>query len=655
VKFDERLEGFAVPVGTSHRPDGSCEFAVWAPRPKSVKLHLFGSEIDSGVNSPEISSGKSSDRYIEMERNSFGYFRATVADIPCKCRYMYRLELQENSHGVGPLKWTERPDPASRFQPEGVHCASQVVDLESFSWTDQGWKSPTIEQSIFYELHIGTYTPAGTLGAVVEQLPKLANLGVTTVELMPVAQFSGARNWGYDGVYPYAVQNTYGGPQALQSFVNAAHASGLAVALDVVYNHLGPEGNYLSDFGPYFTERYKTPWGQAINFDGTESEPVRRFFIDNAIHWFEKYHIDVLRLDAIHGIFDFSALPFLAELQERVDETSKRLGRELILVAESDLNDAKVLLPREIGGYGVKAQWSDDFHHSLHTLLTNERDGYYGDFGEVRDLAAVLKHGWLYEGQFSPFRRRRHGNPARGIPRSRFVVYSQNHDQVGNRASGERLSQLVNFEAQKLAAGVTLLSPFAPLLFMGEEYGETSPFLYFTDHADQDLIAAVRRGRRTVCAESGWQNEVSDPQSPATFKNSTLRHMVDKEPHRTLRRLYQTLLCFRRKNELDASTDWLVTEDEKGKTLKLIRTRNGMAIAIVFNFGAKVLAGVTGQLLELDPELALGRWSVALCSSDATWLGPGLKSGDELAVNDPIALFSQSFLVLLCNAITEGA
>jgi maltooligosyltrehalose trehalohydrolase len=631
-----------MPVGVEQRADGSYEFAVWAPRHESVKLHLFGSAWRAAVDAPANSADYSNERYIKMERNNFGYFRATVENIFPDCRYMYQLNGPEN----GRLNGTERPDPASRSQPEGVHRASQVVDLRSFSWTDRDWKAPALEKSVFYEVHIGTYTPAGTLDALAEQLAKVADLGVTTVALMPVAQFPGARNWGYDGVYPYAVQNTYGGPRALQRFVNAAHAHGLAVALDVVYNHLGPEGNYLSEFGPYFTEKYKTPWGPAINFDGAQSEPVRRFFIDNAIDWFENYHIDALRLDAIHAIFDFSAVHFLAELQERVHEAGKSLGRELILVAESDLNDAKVLLPRERGGYGMKAQWSDDFHHSLHTLLTKENRGYYADFGDVKDLAVVLRDGWLYRGQYSTFRRRRHGNSARGIARSGFVVCSQNHDQVGNRARGERLSQLVNFEAQKLAAGVTLLSPFVPLLFMGEEYGETSPFLYFSEHEDESLIEAVRRGRQAEFVEFGWQNEVPDPQDAATFKNSKLRGLDYKEPHHTLRRFYQMLLRFRQDNQFGASADWLVIADDKRKMVKLIRTRNSKTIAIIFNFAGEALDGMPKEVLELDSQSVPGPWAVAFCSSDAKWLGPGATSGDDAGGQDSITLSPQSFLVL---------
>jgi maltooligosyltrehalose trehalohydrolase len=638
----ERLEDLSFPVGASRRRDGCWDFAVWAPKHKRIQLLLFGAPRISAA-SVSFSGGPQaaellgeSTRSIEMGRNELGYFRAAVTDVPTECRYVYRLPCDGNAG----KKWTERPDPASRFQPEGVHGASQVIDLDEFVWTDSGWRAPSFRETVFYELHVGTYTSAGTFDAVCEHLPKLAGLGITTVELMPVAQFPGARNWGYDGVYPYAVQNTYGGPRGLQKLVNNAHAHGLAVALDVVYNHLGPEGNYLSDFGPYFTKRYKTPWGEAINFDGAQSEPVRTFFIDNAIQWFEKFHIDVLRLDAIHGIFDFSASPFLAELQEHVADAGKRLGRELILVAESDLNDAKVLRSRDKGGYGMAAQWNDDFHHSVHTLLTKENNGYYADFGTTEDLATVLKRRWLYSGQYSKFRKARHGNSAEEFSRWRFVVYSQNHDQVGNRACGERLSQLVDFEAQKLAAGVTLLSPFVPLLFMGEEYGETAPFLYFTDHGDKDLIEAVRRGRRQEFAEFGWHKNVPDPQDPATFERSTLQHADDGEPHRAIRQLYQALLRFRRESDLGGEANWQVISDERKKVLILLRTHNSLATAMLFNFGEEELedAGGFGSQSEQNG------WTKVLCSSDETWLGPGAPADDDNPGR--IRLLPRSFLVL---------
>jgi maltooligosyltrehalose trehalohydrolase len=367
---------------------------------------------------------------------------------------------------------------------------------------------------------VGTFTPEGTFEAIIPHLDELRELGITAVELMPVAQFPGTRNWGYDGVYPFAVQNSYGGPEGLKRLVNACHGRGIAVVLDVVYNHLGPEGNYLWDFGPYFTDRYKTPWGSAINFDGPHSDPVRRLFIENALYWVTEFRMDGLRIDAVHGILDFSAYPFLEELASAVHEKAERLNRRVYVIAESDLNDTRVIRSRELGGYGLDAQWNDDFHHALHTLLTEDQTGYYQDFGRLGDLVKAFREGFVCSGQYSSYRRRRHGNSSRDIPAGCFVVFAQNHDQVGNRMRGERLSQLVCRERMKLAAGVVFLSPFIPLLFMGEEYGETAPFPYFISHSDADLVEAVRRGRREEFAAFGWSQEPPDPQIPMTRRPS---------------------------------------------------------------------------------------------------------------------------------------
>ena len=604
-----------VALGVNRRTDGAWEFSVWAPDRQKVAVHLFGSR----------------DRFIPMTKNHCGYHQVLVSDIESPSRYVYQLDdLQEF------------PDPASRSQPDGVHSPSEIVDLSAFQWTDAGWRAPSLDESIFYELHVGAYSEKGSLDGVCSHLAELADLGVTTIELMPVAQFPGSRNWGYDGVYPFAVQSSYGGPLALQRFVNAAHAQGLAVALDVVYNHLGPEGNYLGQFGPYFTDRYRTPWGQAINFDGPQSGPVRQFFIENALYWFEQYHIDVLRLDAIHAIYDFGAVHILAELENQIQLAGKRLGRDICLVAESDLNDARVLLPSEKGGHGLPAQWSDDFHHSLHTLLTRETQGYYADFGSVGHLANVLRDGWLYHGQYSGFRRRRHGNSPCGIPRSHFVGYSQNHDQVGNRACGERLSTLVNFESQKLAAGMTLLSPFVPLLFMGEDYGEPSPFLYFTSHGDKDLVEAVRRGRREEFSEFGWSNEVADPQDETTFANSKLQHHLrNTDPHRALRLFYKELIRFRRANHLGAEANLEIMESESPPTLTVSRNVAGRRLLMIFNFGA-------GEV-ELPSVSAKEHWNTELHSGDSRWLGPSDHFPRTVNPMETLTLTGQSFVVLSCE------
>lgn len=529
---------------------------------------------------------------------------ATVDGAIAGCRYLFRLDDSE-----------ERPDPASRYQPEGVHRASEVVDPRSFRWTDSEWKGLPLEDSIFYELHVGTFTPKGTFRAAIPFLDELAELGVSVVELMPIAQFPGSRNWGYDGVYPFAVQNSYGSPDDLRALIDAAHARGLGVALDIVYNHLGPEGNYLGEYGPYFTDRYHTPWGAALNFDGPDSDEVRQFFIQNALYWIEDFHLDALRLDAIHGIFDASAIPFLAELSTAVRSTAERLHRRVHLIAESDLNDVRVLRSVDRGGFGMDAQWSDDFHHSVHTLLTGERSGYYGDFGSIHHLAETLKHGWYYHGQFSRARRRKHGNWAANTKPKQFVVCDQNHDQVGNRAFGERLSTLVSFESLKLAAGVTILSPFLPLLFMGEEYGETAAFQYFISHGDAALAEAVRRGRSEEFLAFEWQGEIPDPQSEKTFTTSKLHHKsAGEEPHQTLRELYKFLLRFRREYRLASARQLELNEFERESALTIRYQSDSRTFILFFHFGE--------QPADFSFEWP-GTWTRLIDSADLGWLGPG--------------------------------
>lgn len=588
----------ATPLG-----NGEWNFLVWAPSHERVHLRLLDQTPTS----------------IPMCRDSRGYHSRTLSHLKSGAKYMFEL-----SPGL------ERPDPASRRQPDGVHRPSELVDLGGFSWTDASWKGIALDDSIYYELHVGTFTPQGTFSAIIPHLDSLVELGITTIELMPIAQFPGNRNWGYDGVYPYAVHTSYGTPRDLQQLVDEAHARGLAVALDVVYNHLGPEGNYLRDFAPYFTDHYKTPWGSAINFDGPHSDEVRRFFIQNALYWLENFHIDALRLDAIHGIVDAGAVPFLAELSREVKALALRLGREISLVAESDLNDTRVLRPVHDGGFGMDSQWSDDFHHSVHTLLTGEHTGYYEDFGGLKHLSVTLQQGWFYDGKFSRHRIRRHGNPPPPFQGSYFVVSTQNHDQVGNRALGERLSCLVNFESLKLAAATNLLSPFVPLLFMGEEYGETAPFRYFTSHGDPALAEAVRRGRNEEFRSFHWQGEVPDPQAESTFTASRLHHeLASQEPHRRLRRFYQALLRCRKKFDLGRAAQPAVTEFTELSSLQVLHTSNP-PLAIIFNFGTESAA--------VQPSLPGGSWNKVLDSSDLEWLGPGTNVPGTLTADDRTSL-----------------
>lgn len=562
------------------------------------------------------------DQFVAMTKDADGFHSVELAALPTHATYLYRLE--------GAEEW---PDPASRSQPHGVHGPSQIVDTRAFEWKTTDWKPLELPSAVLYELHVGTYTPEGTFDGVISHLDELAELGITTIEIMPVAQFPGLRNWGYDGVYIFAPQNTYGGPRGLQRLVDAAHQRDLTVVLDVVYNHLGPEGNYAGKYGRYFTDRYRTPWGSALNFDGRNSTPVRDFFISNALYWLEEYRFDGLRLDAIDGIRDFGAKHFLAELKIAVTDLAARTGRKLVLIAESDLNARRIIDPPERGGYGLDTQWSDDFHHALHSLLTGETSGYYADFGALLHLAGTFRDGWFYQGQASKFRGRKHGDSPRGISPEHFVVCSQNHDQVGNRARAERLSALVDMDGLKLAAGTTLLSPFVPMLFMGEEYGETSPFWYFTSHEDAGLIEAVRKGRRKEFAALGWKNEIPDPQSPETFISSRLTHDLKKqEPHLTLRAFYKSLLNLRKQFHLGRAAETEITVLESLHALLLLRRSATGALAALFHFGA--------QPAEVTPDIVPGEWRVLLDSySFPQHHSPGRWSA-------PLTLQPRSFVVL---------
>jgi maltooligosyltrehalose trehalohydrolase len=481
------------------------------------------------------------------------------------------------------------------------------------------------------------------LTAIIPHLNTLKDLGITALEIMPVAQFPGGRNWGYDGAYPFAVQNTYGGPTALKELVNACHARGLAVILDVVYNHLGPEGNYLADYGPYFTERYRTPWGPAVNFDGPGSDEVRRYFIDNARQWMAAYHIDALRLDALHAIVDLTPTPFLAELADAVHFEGERLYRRVYLMAESDLNDVRLLNPRELGGLNLDSHWNDDFHHAVHTLLTGEQTGYYLDFGRLAQLAKGWREGFIYTGECAPYRQRRHGSSSRDIAPHRFVVFAQNHDQVGNRLGGDRLSHLVSFEALKLAAGVILLAPGLPLLFMGEEFGETAPFLYFVSHGDPDLIEAVRHGRKEEFAAFRWLGDPPDPQAEDTFLRSKINHHLRQEgKHRILWEFHRALLQLRRELTVLADLgrkDGEVLAFEKDKILWVRMTGEPGEAVLVCHFGE--------DSRNMSFFWPAGLWEKRLDSADPRWKGPGSQLPQELQGGQDLSLtFPPHSLVL---------
>ena len=599
-------------LGASLIAEDRARFQVWAPKAEELAVKTW-------------SGGQQ--RQAALSRDSLGYFEGTVGQVREGDRYVYLLDQR-----------AEYPDPASRFQPEGVHKPSQVIDPSSFQWEDQGWKGVELRDFIIYELHVGTFTKEETFEAIIPFLSYLRQLGVTALELMPVAQFPGTRNWGYDGTYPYAPQNSYGGPHGLKRLINACHKEGLSVILDVVYNHLGPEGNYLANFGPYFTNCYRTPWGDAINFDGPLSDDVRHFFIGNALYWMTEYHVDALRIDAIQGTFDFGARHFLQELAEAVHGQAKILARNIYVIVESDLNDVRVINPIELGGYGLDAQWNDDFHHALHALVTGERQGYYQDFGELSQFEKALREGFVYSGQYSQYRMRRHGSSSRERPAHQFVIFSQNHDQVGNRLMGDRLSASEAIEKLKAVAALVLLTPGIPLLFMGEEYGELAPFLYFVDHSDPDLVEAVRRGRIEEFAAFRWQGEPADPQAASTF----LRSKVDLElrhnrTHRQLFEFYRELIRLRQtmpsvrafaRKEIEVQSF-----EQEGVILVRRREASDQSFSL-FNF-----RDGQANLNVLFPE---GEWESVLDSNSPCWGGSGptvpavtASSGQETALALP--------------------
>jgi maltooligosyltrehalose trehalohydrolase len=492
-----------------------------------------------------------------------------------------------------------RPDPRSESQPDGVHEPSAVVDHHSHVWDDADWRGLELAGAVLYELHVGTFTPAGTFDGVVERLEHLVALGVDAIEVMPIAEFPGARGWGYDGVDLYAPRHAYGGPDGFKRLVDACHRVGLAVILDVVYNHLGPAGNYLSEFGPYFTDRYSTGWGAAVNFDGPDSDGVRRYVVDNALLWFREYHVDALRLDAADVIHDHSARHVLEQLGEEVAELSDALGRPCTLIAESGRNDPRFALPVWSGGFGLHAVWSDDWHHGVHVALTGETGGRFVDYGDPRLLTAALSAGWAYDGRYSRFRRRVHGRSPRQLMDHQFIVCVQNHDQVGNRALGERIGQLVPAARARAAAALLLTTPFTPMLFQGEEWGATTPFLYFTDHSEAKLAASIRKGRRREFSTWGSDpTQVPDPQAAKTFRRSCLDWSEPEAPeHAEMLRWYTRLIALRRTHPDLGSGKAAVTADFDAAT-GLLRVDRGQCLVLV-NLGADELAVLAPPFAEL--------------------------------------------------------
>ncbi|HEX8242047.1 MAG TPA: malto-oligosyltrehalose trehalohydrolase [Longimicrobium sp.] len=592
-----------LPFGANLTERGT-EFRVWAPGHQRVDVVVYGPDAEA---------------VHPLEARSDGWFAGEVAGVGAGARYRYRLDGGDAF-----------PDPASRAQPDGVHDPSEVVDASAFAWTDGEWTGVEMEDLSIYELHVGTFTPEGTFDAAIERLDELVNLGVTAIEPMPVASFPGARNWGYDGVSLFAPDASYGGPEGLRRLVDAAHARGLAVILDVVYNHLGPEGNYLHAFtsGRYFTDRHKTPWGDAVNFEGSDGQAVREFVIHNALHWAHEYHVDGLRLDATHAIVDDSPVHVLAEMQARVRE-SLPPGRRFVFIAEDERNERRVVMPRSEGGWGLDAVWADDFHHEVRRLLAGDHEAYFADYaGTVPELAQTLRRGWFYEGQRSRNHDRERGTPADGLPPAAFVHCIQNHDQVGNRAYGDRLHHGIDLSTTRAAAALLLLSPYTPLLWMGQEWAASAPFQYFTDHP-QELGKLVTEGRRkefgkfSAFADPEVRERIPDPQAPETFERSKLDWSErGRMPHAGMLALHRALLHLRRTHPAlrRRGRDSFSVVEMGDDALALRRTGDdGSALLLVCAFTAPLSADLSAQDETRPPDGA--SWDAHLATEEGRFGG----------------------------------
>jgi maltooligosyltrehalose trehalohydrolase len=590
------------------------QILLWAPAAKTVDVFFH-------------------EKKFSLLRHEYGYWQNSFEELKPGDRYSFILNGDK-----------KLPDPVSLSQPDGVHGASQAVDLATFNWTDLQWQNHDLTSYIIYEIHTGTFSEEGTFNGIAEKLDHLISLGITAIELMPVAAFPGKRNWGYDGVFPFAVHTAYGGAEKLQALINHCHKNGLAVILDVVYNHLGPEGNYLPEYGPYLTDKYKTPWGKAINFDDAGCDGVRKYFIENALMWLRDFHVDALRLDAVHAIKDFSPIHFLRELKEQVSLLTTETGKIYHLIIENDLNDPTFIDPTERKGYGMSAQWTDEFHHALRVATGQPQIGYYSDFNGIEHLAKAYRDAYVYDGIYSTHREKTFGRKADQHPGEQFVVFSQNHDQVGNRMLGERSSSLVSFEMQKLMAGAVFMSPYLPLLFMGEEWAEPNPFLYFVDHSDKELAEAVRKGRKEEFRSFQMEGEVPDPLSEETYHRSKLQwNLLATEPHKTMLGFYKILISIRKhflplhlfkRNMLE------VHADAEKKILCLHRWRGlkeegSYHIICLMNFSNEE------RQLEL-PSMHI--WNKLLCSSDPSWLGTS-PAEDTLKGGKAISLAAESFLI----------
>lgn len=605
-----------LPLG-AHKQKNRVHFRVWAPKAKTVTVVMQGSQ----------------ELQYPMHPTENGYFELLLKDLPNKIDYLYCLDGEKR-----------RPDPASRWQPYGVHGPSRVYDPQEFTWEDVSWNGIPLKEYILYEIHVGTFTPEGTFEAIIEKLPHLKDLGITAIELMPVIEFPGDRNWGYDGVYPYAPHHRYGGPSGLKRLINACHLSNIAVALDVVYNHLGPEGNYLADYGHYFTNRYKTPWGDAVNFDGPYSDGVRNYFINNALYWLTEYHVDALRLDAIHSIFDFSAQHILKEIQTAFHKQAKTLDRQAFIIAESDLNDVRIINPLQKGGYDVDAQWNDDFHHAIHAVLTKSRNIYFEDFGQLSQIAKAISNGFVYEGQWSEYRKRHFGSSSQNLPGEKFVVCLQNHDQIENASQGKRLANLITLDQYKLATILLFCAPNLPFLFMGQEWNASSPFFYFMSFDDKKLIKNINDGYQK---EHAIHDAKLDLHDESRFLQSKLNWSELTNPqHEEILGFYKQCIALRKKLpslsncrkdltqvKVNQEREWLILERGDPDHSKLV---------LLINFSSKKNV--------ISVPFPQGHWDLLLSNTEAS---PEIRSFSfEITSDIPektISLSGFSFLLWVSN------
>ena len=604
-------------LGVTFPKKDQAEVLVWAPTPEHVAIKIN--------DHPET---------IPLNREDFGYWHLKTSQIHPGDHYMFVFNGDK-----------EHPDPASLSQPQGIQGPSQAIDTDAFYWEDRGWVNPSLESYLLYEIHVGTFTPEGTFAALESKLDYLKALGVTAIQLMPVAQFSDSRNWGYDGVFTYAAQNSYGGASKLHHLINTCHFKGIAVVLDVVYNHFGPEGNYLDEFGPYLTDKYCTPWGDAVNFDDAWCDGVRHYMLENALMWFRDFHIDALRLDAAHAMKDGSPVHILQELRQQVDQLMEETGRRHYLMVECDLNDPRFINPLAENGYGMDAQWVDEFHHSLRVTVGEEKKGYYADFKGLANLEKSYRDAYVYDGQFSVVRHKLFGHKVERNPGQQFIVFSQNHDQVGNRKRGERSSQLVSAAMLNVMAGAVLVSPYVPLLFMGEEWGETNPFFYFASHSEAGIGEAIKKGRQEEFGSSQSAGDVPDPNTKATYDQAKVQwNLPATEPHQTLLRYYQTLIALRQQlpalhNLNRQQLEVTACDDEQ--TLLLHRWHEDQHVLCLMNFSNQPQSVTLTILGESVP------WQKLLDSADPQWHPENGVSSASETVSDaqPIMLQPESLVI----------